>query len=91
VKLGKKGNFQGRARGEAIKLSGGVGTRAALHSTAQVVVFFQSEAGEKRSTVGGRRLTVGGRFGRGVRSERWEERGVWEPRWAIRVKYRRDA
>jgi hypothetical protein len=25
-----------------------------------------------------------------VRGERWEERGVWEPRWAIRVKYIRE-
>jgi hypothetical protein len=61
--VGEKGNFQatGEGRGYLALGRGGHQSRTAQHSTSGCL--FQSEAGEKRSA-------VGGRFGRGVRGER---------------------
>lgn len=58
--VGEEGEFpRRRARGEAIKLSGGASTRAALHSTAQRLSFSKV-----RRAKSGRRSAVGGSFGR---------------------------
>jgi len=68
--VGEEGEFPGDGRGARL-LSSREGWAPEPHSTAQHSTsscLFQSEAGEKRSA-------VGGRFGRGVRGERREERG----------------